>query len=152
MGAFKDLVKTFFNVGDFPTEEQFNQWFDSIWFKDELIPINVIEGLQETLNELSRPTEKLQVNDDAAPFLYTVPQGYYLETIILSPSLNCSPWCKYVGGDDIVPAIDGYLVTPAKGDVWDRKVLALTADVQIEVHGMPINSFIYFVKRKLPQY
>ncbi|NDP26468.1 MAG: hypothetical protein GZ087_03435 [Flavobacterium sp.] len=49
--SFKTTVREWFRIGLKPTQTQFWAFFDSIWFKDELIPVDKIEGLQEVLND-----------------------------------------------------------------------------------------------------
>ena len=44
-------VKNWFKTGLKPTQDQFWAFFDSIWFKDEQIPAQNIEGLAELLND-----------------------------------------------------------------------------------------------------
>jgi len=50
MSQFKNIVKQWFQKNDKPTEEQFAQSFDYIFFKDEVIPVSAIEGLIDVLN------------------------------------------------------------------------------------------------------
>lgn len=45
----KSTVKTWFQNGDKPNQEQFWAWMDSWWHKDELIPQSAIEGLEDDL-------------------------------------------------------------------------------------------------------
>lgn len=49
--ALKETVKQWFKTGYKPTENQFYQFFDSIWWKEEKIPANKIENLQEILDD-----------------------------------------------------------------------------------------------------
>ncbi|MFW0737134.1 hypothetical protein [Flavobacterium sp. T12S277] len=49
--ALKETVKQWFKTGYKPTESQFYQFFDSIWWKEEKIPANKIENLQEILDD-----------------------------------------------------------------------------------------------------
>ncbi|MFW0739732.1 hypothetical protein [Flavobacterium sp. T12S277] len=49
--ALKENIKQWFKTGLKPTESQFWSFFDSIWFKDEKIPAEKIENLQEILND-----------------------------------------------------------------------------------------------------
>ncbi|BFM42663.1 hypothetical protein CFS9_13040 [Flavobacterium sp. CFS9] len=49
--ALKETVKQWFKTGLKPTESQFYQFFDSIWWKEEKIPANKIENLQEILDD-----------------------------------------------------------------------------------------------------
>jgi hypothetical protein len=42
-----------------PTQNQFRDWIDSFWHKDDSIPIESVEGLEEILNDL--PTNIVQI-------------------------------------------------------------------------------------------
>ncbi|MGM8362145.1 hypothetical protein ACSV4D_09545 [Flavobacterium sp. ARAG 55.4] len=48
--AFKDTVKNWFKTDLKPTEAQFYQFFNWIWFKDEKIPITAIDQIESLLN------------------------------------------------------------------------------------------------------
>lgn len=45
----RETVKKWFETGDKPTQTQFYNLFDSIWFKNEKIPSNNIDGLNQIL-------------------------------------------------------------------------------------------------------
>ncbi|MEX6627580.1 hypothetical protein [Tenacibaculum salmonis] len=47
--AFKDTVKNWFKTGLKPTQQQFYSFFDAIRWKDENIPANQVEGLNNLL-------------------------------------------------------------------------------------------------------
>jgi hypothetical protein len=49
--ADKNTIKNWFLTGLIPTQAQFWAFFDSIWFKDEKIPITVIDDIENILNE-----------------------------------------------------------------------------------------------------
>jgi hypothetical protein len=46
-----NTIKNWFKTGLTPTQTQFWAFLDSIWFKTDAIPVENIEGLQETLND-----------------------------------------------------------------------------------------------------
>lgn len=48
--ADKNTVKNWFKTDLKPTQSQFWSFFDSIWFKDEKIPVADIEGIEGILN------------------------------------------------------------------------------------------------------
>lgn len=50
MSRLRNTVKKWFLNFLKPPQEQFHYWMDSIWFKDEKIPTNNIEGLSSLLN------------------------------------------------------------------------------------------------------
>lgn len=47
----KSTTRNWFKTGLIPTQAQFWAFFDFIWFKDEMIPVENIEGLQELIDE-----------------------------------------------------------------------------------------------------
>ena len=49
--AGRDVLKQWFVRGAKPLSAQFSVWFDSFWHKNDNIPANKVEGLQETLNQ-----------------------------------------------------------------------------------------------------
>jgi hypothetical protein len=151
MSALRDAILPFFNEGDKPQDTEFLQFFLSIWFKDEDIPVERITTLQAQLNELASPIEKFVVSEEGTPYNYTIPAGFYLSDIMIDPAVNCSPWCGYAGGADIIPENDDYVVTEAQGDSWQVHVLATKAARQISIYGLPLDTKIYFIKRKLPE-
>nr|WP_294922219.1 hypothetical protein [uncultured Flavobacterium sp.] len=46
----KNILKTWYETGDIPTQDQFWAWFDSYWHKHEKIPITSIEQIEDILN------------------------------------------------------------------------------------------------------
>jgi hypothetical protein len=50
--AQKDTAKPWFKIHAYPTQAQFWQLFDWLWFKDEKIPVASIDGLSTLLNNL----------------------------------------------------------------------------------------------------
>ena len=49
----REIIKSWFKTGSKPTQEQFREWIDSFWHKDEMIPISKIEGIQPIYNALN---------------------------------------------------------------------------------------------------
>lgn len=50
--AYKDTVKPWFETGDYPTQVQFWQTFDWLRWKDELLQIPDVQGLQALVNSI----------------------------------------------------------------------------------------------------
>lgn len=50
MAADKNLLKSWFETGDIPTQAQFWAWIDAYWHKDEKIPITAIEEIESILD------------------------------------------------------------------------------------------------------
>lgn len=51
MATDKNTIKSWFEKDDRPTQAQFWAWIDSIWHKDEKIPITAIDDIEAILNE-----------------------------------------------------------------------------------------------------
>jgi len=49
MATNKNILKNWFRTGDKPLQEQFWNWMDSYWHKDESIPMQKVEGLGSVL-------------------------------------------------------------------------------------------------------
>lgn len=51
MATDKNTIKSWFEKDDRPTQAQFWAWIDSIWHKDEKIPITAIDDIETILND-----------------------------------------------------------------------------------------------------
>ncbi len=51
-----NILKGWFSTGKKPLQNQFWDWLDSFWHKDESIPIAQITGLQSALDNLAQNT------------------------------------------------------------------------------------------------
>ncbi|OED45610.1 hypothetical protein AB832_01355 [Flavobacteriaceae bacterium (ex Bugula neritina AB1)] len=47
----KEQIKSYFETGDKPKQQEYWDTWDSYWHKDELLPQNKVEQLEETLSE-----------------------------------------------------------------------------------------------------
>ncbi len=56
----RQLVKNWFKTGDKPTQTQFWRLFDALRFKDEKVPVNEVEGIDELLIQKA---DKIVLND-----------------------------------------------------------------------------------------
>ena len=64
----REQLKSWFQTGDFPTQQQFWDWMDSFFHKEDGIEIANVNGLQATLNNISgraQPNnkEKILINN-----------------------------------------------------------------------------------------
>lgn len=60
----KDIIKSWFLTGLYPTQSQFHDWMDSYWHKDESIPSSNVDGLNESLNNKAEKSVLKQVIND----------------------------------------------------------------------------------------
>jgi hypothetical protein len=109
--AQRDTIKQFFETGDKPTQAQFYQLFDNIFFKDEGIAIANITGLVDALNAKADQTSvallytyKVTLNADGT---YVLPIGNLMDKIIITPAGNSNIKVgTSAGGEEIMPADD----------------------------------------------
>lgn len=143
--AFKDVIKSFFKTGDYPTQGQFYDLFDKIWFKDEKLAISDIAGLADTINSIGDAVQGF--TSVSGTLTYTIPAGFLLEHVILKPLEDCNARIDLAGGvaGDIMLEMP---ITAADGAVWVLNRMAFV-DTAIVVVGMPAGSKAYFVKRKI---
>jgi hypothetical protein len=91
-----NILKSWFKRGFKPLQQQFYDWMDSYWHKDEQLPISSVNGLESILNTL--PTtdsisalltlflpERINATAD---YLYTLKAGNLLETVIIIPTAD----------------------------------------------------------------
>ncbi len=59
----KETIKSYFETGDRPTQEQYHDTWDSFWHKDEVIPVESIEESQvnDSLSLVSTSTNTFNV-------------------------------------------------------------------------------------------
>lgn len=109
--AYKDSVKPWFETGDYPTQAQFYQAFDWLRWKDELLAITNITGLQTILNSVatlanvkSLYIDQITLNADGT---YAMPKGTIITGIIVDVAsdftLNIG---KTPGGVEIGDALE----------------------------------------------
>jgi hypothetical protein len=100
----KNTLKSWFQNGDYPNQEQFWAWMDSYWHKDEDIDIARINQLTQLLTSKATYEDIVNLNqriDDlpnftnsavterveyAADFEYTLASGTLLEKVVIIPA------------------------------------------------------------------
>lgn len=148
--ANKDTAKTYLQTGDYPTEAQFAQICEWQRWKDEMIAIADVVGLQNILNALSTPVQKFIV--DVTTYVnYTIPVGFVQGKLYIIPTVSAFTTIRdtdaavnlFVG----VTGVDD--IDPAKGAEYDISVFAATTARNIRVGPLPVGSTVYIVKTKL---
>ena len=79
----RQILKQWFKKYAYPTEQQFWDWLDSYWHKDDSIPASQIEGLQQVVNGVTQG-----IND------------------VLNQKQNIHDTNLQTGNKEIVPAIN----------------------------------------------
>lgn len=141
--AFIDDVKPWFETGDYPTQSQFYTFFGHLRWKDEPLGIDDITNLTQILNGLAVPVESYVTSAD--PHVYTLPQNYMLEKIVVMPIADCTLTLD-VEAVEKVPATD---VEAAEPQVITVDVLAIGASKNVTVNGVPAGSTLKFIRRRL---
>jgi hypothetical protein len=151
--GLKDTVKQWFKTNDYPTESQFAQFFDSIFFKDEAIEITSIVGLQAILNALA-PVGSIVSREVftvvGTSWDYVVPNGFILNSISVLPTTNTTAYCGYTGGDleALVPN-DGTIITSASGALWVINEQVFTGANKSVTVTAPAGTVLIFVTTKI---
>ncbi|HYH14173.1 MAG TPA: hypothetical protein VD794_03070 [Flavisolibacter sp.] len=146
----KDIVLQWFQEGDYPTEQQFRDFFDSIFWKGQA-GVRDIVGLVEALQNKAGKGEvdafiqgdRVVYNDNG---FYDIPEGFLLEKIIVLPGMDANIQIgSYEFGDDIAVAM------PMSATYGEVQVLNLYAKTTRRIYfsGLPANSAIIFFKRKV---
>ena len=144
--SLRDTAKQWFQSGDKPTQSQFWQFLDSIWFKDELLQISNIDGLTPIINALANPLTSYTKNTSAGTtWPLTVEPGFMVEFIIPIPQSDRLSTLTIDGVDKFT---DGAL--PAlKGDTWPLFLSATDGQIHIEISDLPENTKIIVISRKI---
>ena len=90
-----NTLKNWFKRGLKPLQQQFYDWLDSYWHKDEKIPISTVEGLEGLLNNLPSTDAISSLVDIFAPevfnttsdLAYTLKANRRLQSVIIIPSV-----------------------------------------------------------------
>lgn len=89
--ANRDTVKQWFLSKKKPTQAQFHQLFDWLFFKEESIAIANVTGLQDILNSLDIPvkqTKTFPFADAAGTKTFVIPAGYVVRNAVFESASN----------------------------------------------------------------
>lgn len=147
----KDQVKQWFETGDYPTQVQFYDFFDSILWKGEAA-IGDIQGLAAALAAKLSVTvfnnyeqgEKVHFDSDG---YYDIPGTYLLEKVIIVPGEDAEIAIGNTdGGDEL---LFPQPMSAVNGEVVVLNLYAKAAVRRIYFSGLPAGSYIIFLKRKI---
>lgn len=157
-----NILKSWFENGDYPNQEQFWAWMDSYWHKDESIDMQSVAGLDTALvqkatiediqnvnirideveSNNSAITERLLQNTDLE---YILTDSMLLEKIVIVPTDYM--YVKIgttLGGDEIVPLLQ---LTAMQATVISIDWYAV-GDTNIFISGITASAQIIIYKRK----
>lgn len=145
-------LKQWFQTGDKPTQQQFYDFMDSFFHKDDDIAMADVTNLVNTLNaklditqfDLFEQGELIAHNTDA---LFQIPAGYLLEKVL----------CKLGAPGNIKMSHIGFGLEDALNEIpvdagWNKPIeLNIVAEAALDLYisGVPNNSKLLFIKRKL---
>jgi hypothetical protein len=157
----KNALKAWFQNGDYPNQEQFWSWMDSYWHKDELIPIEIIQGLaallagkatQQDIVNLNQRIDELP-NSNTGPEIivyqgdgtYTIEDGLLLEKMIIIPVADIELSIgTIVGTSDIMVT---QVFTGGEATVLSIDICAFGSDKHIFLNGITSTTTIKFYNR-----
>jgi len=147
-----NTLKNWFKRGLKPLQQQFYDWLDSYWHKDEKIPISTVEGLEVLLNNLPS-TDAIgslvdiftpEVFNTTSDLTYTLKTNRRLQSVIIIPSvLSTIRIGSFNGSEDImiestIPANEAFIL--------DCAIYAAT-DMPVYINGITEATQILIYKR-----
>jgi len=106
-----NTLKSWFKRGFKPLQQQFYDWMDSYWHKDEQLPISSVNGLESILNTL--PSQSAisalmavflpELINGTADLVYTLKANSRLQSVIIIPSADVTIKIgTTAGGQDVM--------------------------------------------------
>jgi hypothetical protein len=147
-----NTLKNWFKRGLKPLQQQFYDWLDSYWHKDEKIPIATIEGLESLLNNLPSQDAIGSLVDLFVPeafnttsdFVYTLKTNRRLQSVIIIPSVDSNIRIgSSNGSEDIM--IESTILTN-ETFILDCAVFTV-ADMPVYINGITDATQILIYKR-----
>jgi hypothetical protein len=106
-----NTLKNWFKRGFKPLQQQFYDWMDSYWHKEEQIPITSVNGLESILNTLPS-TDSIstlvalflpETFNTSTDLVYTLKAGKRLQSVIIIPSAESAIRIgTFPGGEDVM--------------------------------------------------
>jgi hypothetical protein len=147
-----NTLKNWFKRGLKPLQQQFYDWLDSYWHKDEAIPIQSIDGLEAALNsipsqdsintilELVLP-EVINANAD---YVYNLKASKRLQSMVFIPSVDETIKVGAFNGTEEIMVETP--LTAGQPFILDCAVYAI-ADISIYINGIAGPTQIIIYKR-----
>jgi hypothetical protein len=129
----KNTLKSWFLRGLKPLASQFAAWLDSYWHKNEKIPIDSIDGLQNTLNskadsesiqnQIQEAIENLTVNDGTLTQKGVVQLS---ETLENDSTKAATPKLVKQVSDDVAATLEDYYTSVETDEKIAQQIVGLT--------------------------
>lgn len=149
--ANRDTVKPWFQTGKKPTQTQFYQLFDWLFFNDDGIAMAAVAGLVAALNGKADQATfnsfyQGELITASANVIYNQLANFLIEKIIIIPGADAVIRIGTTnGGQEIMPDI---AVTVADAQTYTQVINAFAiADRNIYINGVTANSKIIILKR-----
>jgi hypothetical protein len=147
-----NTIKSWFKRGFKPLQQQFYDWMDSYWHKDEKIPIATVDGLETVLNTLPSQAAIIslatlfnpEIYTATADFVYTLKANRRLQSVILIPSADSNIRIgTFIGGQDVMVEANILANQPF---ILDCAVYTVT-DMPLYINGITAPTQILVYKR-----
>ena len=111
----RNIIKQWFTTGSFPTEQQFWNWLDSFFHKDDLIPIASVDGLVALINNLPLSGSATSL----APASKTIDAGKLINAILLTSADSMTVKVgTTLGGNEL----DTYIIDANTSGLIDKRM------------------------------
>jgi hypothetical protein len=145
-----NTLKNWFKRGFKPLQQQFYDWMDSYWHKDEQLPMSSINGLESILNTL--PSQQTintllalsvpEIISATADYVYTLKANTRLQSVIIIPSADVTIRIGTVnGGEEVmiesfIPANETFILDCALFTLADKPVYinGITSSTQFLIY------------------
>lgn len=148
----RSVIKTWFETGDFPTQQQFWDWIDSVLWAGEVQITDIVNLLDALQAKADKAALDAFEQGDRVAFegdgYYDIPQNYLLEKVIVLYGADGSLKIgTTAGGEDILPELPWTVanVDPITIDKYAKVTR------RIYFTGPTAGSVIIFLKRLIKQ-
>jgi len=147
-----NTLKSWFKRGFKPLQQQFYDWMDSYWHKDEQLPITAVNGLETLLNTI--PSQEAissllalcvpDIVNASADHVYTLKAGRRLQSVIIIPTDAVTVRIGTTnGGEDIM--IES-IIQANETFILDCALYAV-ADMPVYINGITSATQLIIYKR-----
>lgn len=147
-----NTLKNWFKRGFKPLQQQFYDWMDSYWHKEEQIPITSVNGLESILNTLPS-TDSIntltalfvpETFNATTDFTYTLKAGRRLQSVIIIPSVESAIRIgTFEGSEDVMVES---LIPANQAFILDCALYAVT-DMPVYITGITDSTQLLIYKR-----
>lgn len=153
MPSNRDNVKPWFTTGKKPTQGQFHQLLDAIFFKDEGINMENVANLVTTLTGKAGKTEfddhvRGERIDASGNVVYAQQANFLIEKVIIIPGVDANVRIGTTNGGEEVMQETAIAVADASTHVQIIDAFAV-ANRNLYINGITANTKIIILKRHI---